>query len=139
MAAAAGLMAAVVSAACTSTTDSSVHHICGDVGYARSRVIVAFDDVALPTGPETLRVCVRRVCTEVGISGPRRLPYGVGVDRAEQSPRYPITVTIIRRHETLFSGHVTAATTQTRPNGPGCGPVVYEARVTAHGTRSLTA
>lgn len=125
-------------AACGSSGPSAVM-VCENVGYAASRVVLGFDHVPFPVDrPGTIRVCVRHVCSTYDYAKPPRGPIRVGIDRAKHAARFAVTVAIRTRAGIVFSGSLSVPTVHLHPNGPGCPPTVFQARVVAHGAATLT-
>jgi hypothetical protein len=113
---------------------------CSDVG-AISGIVFELDDVLATHRGETLLVtgCVGSTCDTLEVPArPSRRELAVGQGLVTDDSPVPISLTVTRRDgDTVFAGQLEVNPVKQQPNGPGCPPVAWAARVTATGDGEL--
>jgi hypothetical protein len=124
------LAVALLCACCSSGKD------CGLVG-AVSGAEVTFEAGVLPaSGVAVFRLCAERTCQQQSRTLLVHDIYFAIPTLGSKAAAVALDVTI--GGQSLFSGHTTATTTKLQPNGAGCDPTAWEAKLAAHPGESLT-
>jgi hypothetical protein len=114
---------------------------CTDIG-AESGVSFFFMNVLVqhPHQVLSVRACVRSTCTLGWVPKERAAGSTRVVDDAlSDATAVPVTLTIRDNHDhVIFEGATTVALHKFQPNGPKCGPTVWQAGVMTHGDSHFT-
>lgn len=126
-----GVLIASIIAGCSGGTPAA----CTDIG-AYDGVGIQIDSGVVPaTGPARVEVCVDGACA----SGPINPTTSAFVPVAHvRHGLVKVAVILTANSRQVFNGTTTARTIKFQPNGPGCDPTVWQARVRANANGQLT-
>jgi len=129
----------LVMAACTSTTSpDAAHKSCTAIG-AYSGVDVRLEPGLLPPASKSAVVtaCVDGACVTNTYTAPFDSTFFFPMSSVV-SGKVTVSVTLTADDHRLFAGTSKVQTVKFQPNGPGCDPTVWQARVTARANGQLT-